>query len=99
MRSYSVTMPIVFPLYFALPVLAVASGSVQAGALIMGSYGVSLGLWLLVVMLALRWTGDGINRVIQTPVTQRWSHRINGALALSYSAYLTILIVAALRGA
>ena len=86
--------PIVFPLFFALPVLALGSGSPLSGAIIMGSFGFTLGLWLLAVLLGVRWCGDSVNALLQSAENRRWSHRINGVAALGFGVYL----IAALAG-
>jgi hypothetical protein len=90
--------PIVFPALFAVPVLALVSASPWSGGIIMGAYGLALGLWLIPVILALRWVGDGVNTLIQTPLTLRWSHCINGATALALGAYLSMGVAASVRG-
>jgi sulfite exporter TauE/SafE len=89
--------PIVFALYFGMIALALASGSPLTGALIVGSYGLTQGVSLMVFILGLRWKGDGIADVLQSPGATRLSHWINGTAALFFAGYLLVTLLSAAR--
>jgi cytochrome c biogenesis protein CcdA len=88
---------IMFPLYYGVAGLALASSSVVHGALILGTFGLGLGLSLICMTGLFRLAPDYIRSTIQSRGAVRWSHRINGTAALAMAVYIVVHFVSAVH--
>jgi cytochrome c biogenesis protein CcdA len=84
--------PIVFPLYFAVVALAIATASPVGGAVIMMAFGAAQGLPLLVRMLRLR-TGADVLGKLQSGAAMRLSHMVHGVSLLLFASYLMLVVL------